>query len=86
MSNIVKELELLFASDVFQSLISSDVIKLNQLNAAIAVLIKLGIPFDLAFSPGTRRLAAALELDIFINPTTTVNFVINLEAGPSIFG
>ncbi len=85
MKNYKKELEFLLASDAFKSIINSDVVKLCQLNAVLALLIKLCIPFDTAFSPGTRREASAIELVVYINPVTTVNFVLNLESGSSVF-
>lgn len=86
MKDYKKELEFLLASDAFKCIIDADVIKLCQLNAVLALLVKVGIPFDLSFSPGTRRIAAAIELVVYINPTTTLNFVLDLEAGSSIFG
>ncbi|CCO07897.1 hypothetical protein [Desulforamulus hydrothermalis] len=81
-----KEINVLLAHDTFKALFSSDALKVTQLNAVIALLIKLGIPFDLEFSPGTRRLAAAAELVIYINPSTTLNFTISFEAGATVFG
>ncbi|KAB3538641.1 hypothetical protein F8154_01655 [Alkaliphilus pronyensis] len=64
----------------------SNAIQLIQLNAATNLLIKLGIPFDLFFLPGTRRQAAVAELVIFINPTTTIDFTISLETGGPVLG
>ncbi|SHF49072.1 hypothetical protein [Desulforamulus putei] len=81
-----KEINVLLANDTFNTLLNCDTIKITQLNAIIALLIKLGIPFDLEYSPGTRRLAAAAELTIYINPSTTLNFTLNFEAGDSISG
>ena len=86
MSNIIKDIEFLLASKAFQTLTSCNLIKIEQLNAAIAILITLGIPFDVEFSPGTRREAAAAQLTIYINPTTTIQFVLAFEAGGNIFG
>ncbi|AQS59923.1 hypothetical protein [Desulforamulus ferrireducens] len=85
MKDYRKELEFLLASDAFKNILNADVIKLCQLNAVLALLVKVGIPFDLAYSPGTRREAAAIELVVFINPTTTLNSVLDLEPGGSIF-
>ena len=85
MKSYKKEIEFILASDAFKSIIDADVIKLCQLNAVLALLIKACIPFDVSFDPGTRREAAAIELVIFINPSTTLNFVLNLEPGASVF-
>lgn len=84
--NINQEIAILFSTEAFRQLFTSDVIRIAQLNAAIALLIKLGIPFDVEFSPGTRRVATAAQLTIYINPTTTLNFTLTFEAGGSIFG
>lgn len=80
-----KELETILKTEIFTRVINSDFAKLAEINALLALLIEADIPFDTAFSPGTRRTAAAIELTIYINPTTTINFVITLEQGGSIF-
>ncbi|MEG6617603.1 hypothetical protein V6C27_14480 [Peptococcaceae bacterium 1198_IL3148] len=82
---VCKELELILGTDLFQSLCNSDAIKLTQLQALISILIKACIDFDLTFTCGTRRDATALALSIYINPTTTIQFVINLEAVSGAF-
>lgn len=79
MANILKEVETFISSEVVRQLFSSNISKIGQLNAAIALLIKAGIPFDLSFDPGNRRNEASAELTIFINPTTTIEFEINFE-------
>ncbi|MDO7788253.1 hypothetical protein [Desulforamulus aquiferis] len=86
MTDYIKEIEFLLASDTFRALLCTDAIQISQLNAVVVLLIKAGIPFDISYSPGTRRLSAAAELTIFINPTTTLNFTLSFEAGGSIFG
>lgn len=86
MKDYIKEIEFLLASDTFRALLCENAIRITQLNAVIALLIKAGIPFDLEYSPGTRRLAAAANLTIYINPTTTVNFTLSFEEGGSLFG
>jgi len=86
MTDIFKDFQVLMASEAFQVLCNSELIKLNQLFAVQALLIKAGIPYDLTFSPGTRRTATAAELTIYINPTTKLDIVISLEPGGSIFG
>lgn len=86
MPELFNELKVLFASDIFMALLGSNCVKLAHLNAAIALLIQAGIPFDLSFTPGTRRNAASTTLTIYINPTTTIEFELNFENGGSIFG
>ncbi|WP_034601434.1 hypothetical protein [Clostridiisalibacter paucivorans] len=83
--NINKEIFNLISTDVFKSLISSDLVTIGKLNAAINLLIKARIPFDIEYSPGTRREATAAQLTIYINPTTTINITISFEGGGSIF-
>lgn len=85
MPELFNELKVLFAGDIFMALLGSNCVKIAQLNAAIALLIQAGIPFDLSFTPGTRRDAASANLTIYINPTTTIRFVLNFESGGSIF-
>lgn len=86
MSNFSKNIHTLLTSELFINLLNSQSVKLKELFALINILIKAEIPFDLSYSPGTRREAEAIELSIFINPTTTIDFVITLEPGGSIFG
>ncbi|WP_091539479.1 hypothetical protein [Alkaliphilus peptidifermentans] len=85
MASFENEVFALLTTDVFKKIIGSDTLQIVQLNAAITLLIKVGIPFDVVFSPGTRRAAAAAQLTIYINPTTTLEFTISLAAGGSIF-
>lgn len=86
LDKVSKELEVILGTDLFKSICNNDAIKLTQLQALISILVKACIDFDLTFTCGTRRDATALQLTIYINPTTNINFVINLEAGGSVFG
>ncbi|AOT72334.1 hypothetical protein [Geosporobacter ferrireducens] len=86
MANVSNEITSILASETFTSLLSSSNIQIVQLQAAIALLIKAGIPFDVAYSPGSRRLAPSAELTIFINPTTQINFVLSFAPGTTLFG
>ncbi len=85
-SELFKKVEELLASKALKSIINSDFITLKQILTAQSILIKAGIPYDLTFSPGTRRAAAAAKLTIFINPTTTLSFTFAFERGGSFFG
>ncbi|MFZ5352501.1 MAG: hypothetical protein ACOZCL_07195 [Bacillota bacterium] len=60
--------------------------KIAELDAITCLLMKAGIPYDTSFSPGTRRVSAAVQLTIHISPTVRLVFVINLESGGSVFG
>lgn len=86
MENISAEIIQILSTSIFKKIINNDLLTIKQINAATTLLIKAGIPFDLSFSPGTRREATAAELTIYINPTTTLNFTISFEGGGSIFG
>jgi len=79
-------IDTLLKTELFSSLFDRDTIKLTELDAILRLLVKAEIPFDLTYSPGTKRTAAALELTVYINPTTTLNFIITLQAGGSVFG
>lgn len=83
--NINRELLTILSTDVFRKIANNELIRVRQLNAAITLLIRARIPFDLTFSPGTRRAASAADLTIYVNPTTTINFTIAFETGGSIF-
>jgi hypothetical protein len=84
-NNINNEITTLLTSQAFSNLLSSRNMRIAELDAVIAILIKTKIPFDVIYSPGTRRTAESAELKIYINPTTTLNFVLNFQPGSSIF-
>lgn len=85
MFDLNKELQILLTTEVFKALKNSDFIQFQQLTAAQSLLIKLGFPYDLSFSPGTRREAAAVELTIYINPSVKIQLILSFEPGGSIF-
>lgn len=84
-NNINNELNTLLSSQLLTRLALSKNMRIAELDAIIAILIKTKIPFDVQYSPGTRRLAESAQLTIYINPTTTISFNLNLETGPSLF-
>ena len=84
-SNINNELNTLFTSQAFSRLLSSKNMRIAEFDAILSILIKIQIPFDVIYTPGTRRDAESAELKIFINPTTTLNFILNFQPGGSIF-
>jgi hypothetical protein len=75
----------LLTSTAFSNLASARNIKIAEFDALIAILIKSQIPFDVEYSPGTRRLAESALLTIIINPTTSLNITFSFEAGTSLF-
>ena len=79
------ELIQLLSTDIFKKMLNNDLFQIAQFNLLITLLIKAGIPFDIRFSPETRRNSASASISIIINPTTTLEFVINFESGQSIF-
>lgn len=85
MAPFEKELISLLSTDLFLSLLNSNKIKFSQLLAIQTLLFKAGIPFDLAFSPGTRRVVSTALLTIFINPQTTLRFTISFNDDGSVF-
>lgn len=86
MANVHSEIFNILSTTVFQKLFNSEVVRISELNAAISLLIKIGIPFDVSYSPGTRRVAPGAELTIYYNPTTTINIKIPFGEGGTIFG
>ena len=84
-SNIYNDLLNLLSTDIFKKALNNDVFKIAQFNMLITLLIKAGIPFDISYSPETRRTAASAAISIIINPITTLQFIIAFEPGQSIF-
>lgn len=79
MANLIKELEILLALEALKEIINSSTIKIAQLNAAIALLIKANIPFDVEFESGTRREQAQVRLIIYVNPCTQLKFIFSID-------
>ncbi|MCG8539275.1 MAG: hypothetical protein MJA82_04970 [Clostridia bacterium] len=68
------ELFQILKSETFLNLINSDKIKIAELNAAITLLIKCNIDFDVIFEGATTREFPEAILTIFINPNTNLDF------------
>lgn len=81
--DVSEELKTLLTNEIFIKLINSEKAQIAQFNAAIALLIKLGISFDVSFLENTRVAPAKAELTIFLNSTatvtTSVQFVIRFD-------
>jgi len=53
---------------------------MNATNLALLhCLLKLQIPFDLTYKPGTQKDEPSLQLTIYINPKTSINFDLELD-------
>lgn len=75
----------LFSWDIFRQMANNQVIPLYKFNLITNMLVDNGIPFDVSFTPGTRKEAAALQITIHINPTSTLVYVVSLEQGATAF-
>lgn len=71
----------ILSTSIFQKIIDNDFIKIEQLNAAINLLIKMNIPFSLTFDQATRSEEKSATLTITLNPSTSISFTINFEEG-----
>ncbi|WP_077369787.1 hypothetical protein [Anaerosalibacter sp. Marseille-P3206] len=74
-----KDIINILSTTTFQKLINNDCIKIEQLNAATTLLIKMNIPFSLSFSQATRESTKSIELTISINPNTVITFSIDFD-------
>lgn len=81
----MKEVLDILSTSIFRAITNNQQIKITQLNAAISLLIKGGIPFDVSYSPGTARIAAQAQLTIFIKSGVTLNLKITFETGELVF-
>ncbi|PHS36431.1 MAG: hypothetical protein COA82_00185 [Alkaliphilus sp.] len=72
MESFDKDIITFLSSSIFKNLLKSHTLQIAQLNFIISLLIKIGIPFDVSFTPRTQRDDASASLTIYINPNTTV--------------
>ena len=79
------QIRTLFSLDLFRQMTANQRIPLCQFNIITNLLVENNIPFDISFSSGTRKAAAALQLTIHVNPTATLAYVIALEEGATAF-
>ena len=83
MANYLKKFESFFGSDIGKLLQDIDVIDIAQLNAIVALLVKLNLPFDLSFTQATNEIVASAELNITLTPTTTIKLLLPFARGPT---
>ena len=62
----------ILSSELFRRIMNSDCIKINELNAAIAVLIEARIDFDIVYVGGSSGVRPVAELTIAVTPTTDI--------------
>ena len=85
MSTFDGQITALFSWDTFRRMAHNQPISLYQFSLAMQALVNNSIPFDISFTSGNRKAAAALQLTIHVNPTSTMVFVVALEPGASAF-
>lgn len=73
------ELLKILKSEIFLNLMKADKIKITELNAAISLLIKCNIGFDVVFTPGTTRDFPEAILTVYINPNTDIDFTFQFD-------
>lgn len=66
------DIDKILKNEVFLGLLNSNKIKIAELNAAIALLVKCNIGFDITFKPATTIDYGIVELNIFIRPRTAL--------------
>ena len=81
MTNVNKQLLKILSTDVFQSLLNNNIIKIEQYLSIIRLLTVKNIGYDVVFSPGTNRNYPLISLAIYVNPSTTLDFEIELDNG-----
>lgn len=77
MKNILEVL----STGLFKRIIAGEVIQIAEINAAITLLIKANIAFDLSFSPGDQRIAKEAILRVYVTPAASIRLTIQFEAG-----
>ena len=85
MSRVDGQIKALFSWDIFRRMSNNQPISLYQFSLIMQMLVDVNVPFDIAFTSGTRKAAAALQLTVHVNPTATMVYVVALEPGASVF-
>lgn len=75
----------LLSGNIFYKVLNNQSISYSEYSLLTAALVAKNIPFDVAFTSGSRKEAAAIQLTIHINPSMTIVIVISLEAGSNSF-
>ena len=85
MSTFDSQITTLFSWETFRRMAQNQPVSLYQFSLAMQMLVSNNIPFDISFTSGNRKAAAALQLTLHVNPTSTMVFVVALEPGASVF-
>ncbi|MEJ6950799.1 hypothetical protein [Natronospora cellulosivora (SeqCode)] len=83
--DIPEEILSVLTTSTFKKLLSSQSIKIAEINAVSTLLLKAKIPFNLSFSTGTRRIASAVKFTIYVKPNTTIDIELQFESGSTSF-
>ncbi|MCT4597983.1 MAG: hypothetical protein N4A50_08940 [Vallitalea sp.] len=71
----------LLSTHIFKECNELSVISLAQIHSIINILVKANIPFTLKVSEGTREIAKAARLTVYISPTIQINKLFQFEEG-----
>lgn len=85
MSLFDNQIAALLSGELFKQVLNNEQIPPFKFNIITNILVSNNIPFDVSFTSGTRKEAAALQLTIHINPTATLVLVVALEPGSNAF-
>jgi len=76
MAEYKNEVLSLLSTSVIKKVLHSERIKISEVNKISTLLMKACIDFELSYTSGSNREAAAVEFSIYISPNTTLDFVI----------
>lgn len=71
----------LLSTHIFKECNELTVISLSQIHSIINILVKANVPFTLKVSEGTREVAKAARLTVYITPTMQINKLFQFEEG-----
>lgn len=75
----------ILSMDLIRQLANGEPFSYAQYCTLNAIMVSNNIPFDVSFSPATRRHSPSIQLTIYINPSSTLVFDINFENAPGTF-
>ncbi|HUW65623.1 MAG TPA: hypothetical protein VMW83_13215 [Spirochaetia bacterium] len=79
-----KDLKALLTSEIFLNLFNCKALTIAELQAAVGLLLKAGITFDLTFDRATPRSEGVALLVVFITPIVQLRFTLSLGCGPAL--
>lgn len=78
------EISNILSSGCFRKILAGEAVQIAEIDAAVALLIKYNVAFDLSFTPGDQRIAKELALRIYITPAVSVRITVQFEAGSTV--